>query len=147
MIPMRNFHFILLLFIVPLAGAQPLPEQIKTAFRVDDADKVTNLVSSKTVDACYEAGNSKYTLLALTIKGNSKKIFNALMDQDADIEKACAGKTPLMYGAKYGRLDMVKALIQAGADHDFVNNKLRTALSYARKYQQKEVYVYLKTLD
>ena len=58
---------------------------------------------------------------------------------------ACTGKTPLHYAAKYGRLEMLKKLIDAGADISKAY-KGRTPLDYAKKYENTEIIEYLEQL-
>lgn len=51
-----------------------------------------------------------------------------------------------MYAVKYGRLDFVKSLVEAGAKLEVKNDKGLTALDYAKKYKQDEIATYLAAL-
>ena len=65
------------------------------------------------------------------------------VENGADIEGVCADKTPLMYAAKYGQIEMVQYLVQIGADLSSTY-KGKTALSFARQFYQREIIKYLK---
>ena len=52
----------------------------------------------------------------------------------------------LMHAVKNGKLDMVKALINAGADILTKNDASKTALDYAVRYKRKDIQVYLESL-
>ncbi|MFK7832915.1 MAG: ankyrin repeat domain-containing protein [Winogradskyella sp.] len=144
---MKHLLFTILLAATSISSAQSVPDDFKYALKNDDAKAFSKALSADNMNSCYEAGNSNYTLLALTIKFGAKDCFEALITKKADVEKACASKTPLMYAVKYGNLDMVKALIKSGADYKFENSSGRTAMAYAKKYEQKEIYEYLKLLN
>lgn len=51
-----------------------------------------------------------------------------------------------MYTAKYGNLAMARTLVSAGANVNAVSSKGRTAVDYAEKYKQKELYKFFKSL-
>ena len=72
-------------------------------------------------------------------------MFSELLNQKADLNKICADKSPLMYAVKYGNLNIVKQLVEAGADINLRNNEGANAFYYAQKYQQKEIEEYLKS--
>lgn len=74
------------------------------------------------------------------------KIFNALIENKVDLNKVCSDKNPLMYAAKYGQLEMAKALVKAGADLKLVNKEGKTALDYAVKYEKKDLETYFLSL-
>ncbi|WP_178986170.1 ankyrin repeat domain-containing protein [Winogradskyella helgolandensis] len=143
---MKHLFFIFLLAVTSLSLAQSIPNDIKNALKSDDATAFSKLVTVENIKVCYEAGNSNYSLLALSIKLKAEKCFETLLSKKADLEQACSSKTPLMYAVKYGHLEMVKALVKAGADYKAENNSGRTATDYAKKYEQKEIYDYLKEL-
>lgn len=144
---MKNFLFVTVFMLTSILSAQSLSNDLKLALRSDDAKAFSKLIAEGNLNACFDLGNSSYTLLALTIKLDAVQCFKTLIEKGVDLEKACSSKTPLMYTAKYGNLDMAKALIKAGADLKTENYKGRTALDYAKKYEQKEIYEYLKSIE
>ncbi|MEM5563583.1 ankyrin repeat domain-containing protein [Psychroserpens sp. AS72] len=80
------------------------------------------------------------------MKSNANDCFQLLLDEKVNLEKVCTSKTPLMYAVKYGRLDFVKSLVEAGAKLEVKNDKGLTALDYAKKYKQDEIATYLAAL-
>ena len=88
----------------------------------------------------------EHSLLGIAIKEKANTSFDYLIAKGANVEKACAGKTPLMYAAKYGNLAIAKALIKAGAMPNAENSKGQKALDYAIKHEQKELQAYLESL-
>jgi hypothetical protein len=143
---MKILIFTLSLFFTALVSALALPNDMKSAIKTDNAEVFLKLLTTDTMNMCYDARNSSYTLLALTIKYEAKACFKTLVSEKADLEKACSSKTPLMYAVKYGQLDTVKALIFAGADYKAKNTSGRTAMDYAKTYEQKDIYAYLQGL-
>lgn len=143
---MKHLFFTLFLVASTLVSAQSLTEDFKNAIKTDNAETFSKLVTLDNLNTCYEYGNNSYTLLALTIKYEAKACFKTLLAQKADLEKACSNKTPLMYAVKYGQLDVVKTLVEADVDYKAEDNRGRTAKDYAKKYEQKEIYEYLKAL-
>ncbi|MEM0993218.1 MAG: ankyrin repeat domain-containing protein [Bacteroidota bacterium] len=87
---------------------------------------------------------SRYTCLNFAVRTNQIEVVRWLLAQQADPNRMSNGKSALMYAAKYGRLDIAKLLIAKGADKNLRNDKQRTALDYARKYEQKAMYSFLK---
>ena len=51
-----------------------------------------------------------------------------------------------MYAVKYGNLKFVKKLVEAGSNINLVNEEGRTAIDYAKKYEQKEILEYLQSI-
>lgn len=142
---MKKLLFITFLSFATFLSAQELPSNLKTALKNDDVSALKKELTAENMDKCYNVSNSHYTLLALAIKTKAKSCLDALIAEKANLEKSCAGKTPLMYTAKYGNLSAAKALIKAGANLGARNEKGRTALDYALKYQKKEVATYFRS--
>lgn len=143
---MKTIVTLILILSTFIISAQDISSDIKYALKNDDATALKKLINADNLNTCFITRNSKYTLLNLAIKLNSKACFKLLLNEKADVDKECTGKTPLMYTAKYGRLEMTKMLIKQKADLD-KDYKGRTALAYAKKYQKKEIYEYLKSLE
>ncbi len=143
---MNKSILIISFFICNFLSAQKLSKDFVVALKGDDVKSFKQLVTHGNKNSCFDAGSSSYTLLALTLKTNAHNCFNFLLEQKVDLDQECTGKTPLMYAAKYGRLEMAKALIKNGAKPHFKNNKSRTALDYANKYRQKTMIDYFESL-
>lgn len=144
---MKTFLITIAFFATTLLSAQTLKQDdLKNALASDDTVAFKKLITKDTKNACLSLGNSSYNLLALTIKTGATNCFNSLLEQKPNLEKACANKTPLMYAVKYGELNMVKALIKAGANPKTTTSSGRTALDYAKKYKKEEIATYLESL-
>ena len=71
----------------------------------------------------------------------------------ADVNKSCNGYVPpLMHAAKYGSLDMVKALVTKGAnvsytyDGEYKDAQGMTPITYAEKFGHKDIADYLRSV-
>lgn len=143
---MKKLIFALSLFVTTITTAQSISNEIKSALKSDDAKALEILITSHNINTCYEIKGATYSLLALSIKLDSKACFKLLLEKKADLEKACTSKTPLMYAVKYGNLKMAKALVKYGANAKTENSSGRTALDYAKRYEHKELQNYLESL-
>ncbi len=119
--------------------AQELTDQMKGMLKYDNIDEFSTYVKKEDINKCFQIKESSYSLLALSIKMDSQKFFQKLIDEKADLNLICDDKTPLMFTAKYGNLEFAKKLLQKGADKNKKSNKGYTALDYAKKYNQPEL--------
>jgi len=87
---------------------------------------------------------SDYTCLNFAVKTNQIEIVQWLLENEANPDVISNGKSALMYAAKYSRLEIAKLLLEHSANKDLRNAKERSAMDYARKYEQKELYQFLK---
>tara|TARA_A100000171_G_C2139849_1_gene154083 strand:+ start:10341 stop:10691 length:351 start_codon:yes stop_codon:yes gene_type:complete len=114
---MKTTLLLLILAFTLSLQAQELSKEIYTAFKDDTVATLQKASQYQNLNICYEAENSSYSLLSLSIKTNAENCFTQLLsEKEIDLNLACTGKTPLHYAAKYGRLEMLKKLIDAGAD-------------------------------
>lgn len=136
---MKKAVCILSLLFCGLISAQELNSDQKQILKFDNVARFSDLVNGESINSCFKTENNAYTLLALAIKMKSTRIFQKLIDNKADLEKICDGKTPLMFAAKYGDVPMAKKLLENGAKKETVTDKGFTALDYAKKYNQPEL--------
>lgn len=122
-----------------LFSAQELNSDQKQILKFDNVTRFSDLVNGESINSCFKTENNAYTLLALAIKMKSTRIFQQLIDEKADPEKICDGKSPLMFAAKYGDLAIAKKLLENGAKKETKTEKGITALDYAKKYNQPEL--------
>jgi len=101
----------------------------------------------KGIDINQQYGDKRYTLLNYAIKGGHLLVVQFLIKQKADITLESNGKTPIMYSAKYGRLEIAKYLVAQGADPKKRNSKGRNAVDYAKRYNQSTLYEYFNFLE
>lgn len=144
---MKKLLFFALFIITTFATAQNLNDDLKNMLKTDNATALKKYINSKNINNCYKIEDAEYTILALAIKTNAKSCLTTLLAEKANVEKACADKTPLMYTAKYGRLDMAKSLVKAGVKLRARNSKGRSALDYAKKYDKQEIIKYFTSFD
>ncbi len=136
---MKKTLFALPLLFCGLFSAQELNSEQKQILKFDNVTRFSDLVNGESINSCFKAEDNAYTLLALAIKMKSIRIFQKLIDEKADPEKICDGKSPLMFAAKYGNVAMAKKLLESGAKKEMVTDKGFTALDYAKKYNQPEL--------
>ncbi|WP_139422016.1 ankyrin repeat domain-containing protein [Chryseobacterium mulctrae] len=141
---MKKLFLIIFAFTISTFSAQELTDEHKKMLKYDDTSSFSTLVNKENINACYPIENISYSLLALAIKMNSSKVFQKLIDEKADLEKICDGKTPLMFAAKYGNLNIAKKLLENGAKKETKTEKGYNALDYAKKYDQKEIITLLE---
>ena len=138
-----------MLFFCGLVNAQQLNSPIKRALEADDSTALVSAVKEAQyqLDDCFDVEGYGYTLLAISIKMNKAAVFSYLIGKKITLNKICKDKSALMFATKYGKLDMVKALVNAGADIKQLSDEKETALDYAVKYKQVAIEEYFKTLD
>ena len=142
------YIFIAFVILCTCVKAQTFSNQMKNAFKSDDPVMMLAELKAQnqSINSCFLLEDKPYSLLTLSIKASANKIFDALIKQRAELNKICDDKSALMSAAKYGMLDMAKALVKAGADPTLQNKEHRTALDYAKKYDKKELTDFLSGL-
>lgn len=146
---MKNIIFTVVLVLMSyFSFAQTFSGELKSALKTDDPTALLSEIKAKklSLNDCFDIEGSLYSLLAISIRMDKPKILEALISNKADLNKVCNDKTPLMYAAKYGKLEAAKALVKAGADFKIINKDKETALDYAVKYKNKELEIYLSAL-
>ena len=146
---MKNTIFTIALVLMSyFSFAQTFSEELKGALKTDDPTALLSEIKAKklSLNDCFDIEGTSYSLFAISIRMDKPKILETLISNKADLNKVCNDKTPLMYAAKYGRLEAAKALVKAGADLKIANQDKETALDYAIKYKNKELETYLASL-
>lgn len=139
---MRLLSLLVILTISTLGvSAQTVHPILKAVKKGDLATIKTAVKIGKDLNQKFEPG---YTPLCAAVKYQQLEIINYLLQIDVDLHKMSNHKTPLMYAAKYGHLEIVKLLLQHGVNKNTKNPKGRTALDYARKYEQDAIIKFLK---
>ena len=146
---MKALFIVLSLVIFSLTvQAQTFSNEMKKAFKSDNPEMLLAELKTQnqSIESCFLLEGKPYTLLTISIKSSSNKIFEALIKQKIDLNKICDDKSALMSAAKYGTLDMAKTLVKAGANPNLQNNEHKTALDYAKKYDKIELVDFLSSL-
>lgn len=144
---MKKIFLTILLIASTFMFSQKITDKMKNAIETDNPDSLIQeiKVQKLSLNECYELKEKSYSLFAIAIKLDKPKMFSELINQKADLNKICEDKSPPMYAVKYGKINMVKQLIEAGADINVKNSEGAKAFHYAQKYQQKEIEEYLKS--
>ncbi len=58
----------------------------------------------------------------------------SVLAPDVNLARTACGKTPLMFAAGKGHLDIVRLLLQRGADRQLVSHRGKTARAYAKTH-------------
>ena len=98
------------------------------------ASALTGNDSKSTTNYNYEMATNfePSTFCKLITKGD--------LDAGADINEKSIGMTPLMYAARYNRVEIVNLLISKGADLKLKSNRGYTALDYAEMSKAHDTY-------
>ncbi|MFK7749478.1 MAG: ankyrin repeat domain-containing protein [Kordia sp.] len=100
----------------------------------------TTANATETNDESATVTTNKVTVTSI-VKVNSFCIAIAKGDFDTvkkmiqfgeNVNKTSNGKTPLMYAARYNRVDIINLLLENGAKVDAKDNSGRTAIDYAK---------------
>ena len=145
---MKRFILSIFFLVSSIGFSQSINEKLKQSIETDNTVELQKELKNQnyTLNECFQLKEKPYSLFAIAIKLEREKIFNYLIKQKADVNKICEDKSPLMYAVKYGNLKFVKKLVEAGANINLVNEEGRTAIDYAKKYDQKEILEYLLSL-
>lgn len=81
------------------------------------------------------------TPLTLAIETGVPEVTSALLSAGANLEGP--GEPPLHFAAQEGDIDMIRAIVEAGADVNLPDGEGATALHYASMYGHAEVVEYL----
>jgi len=123
-----------------------LPKETLTAIVEGNTTLLDQIVTAASINTCFNI-EEQYAInyLALSIENNSFASLQFFVEKGANLELACFDKTPLMYAVKYGHLNMVKYLLEKGADINKVSVEGKTAFDYATKYNHPEIEAFLKS--
>jgi len=94
----------------------------------------TTIVANKTNPFCMAI-----------VKGDFDTV-KKLIELGSDVNEYSAGMTPLMYAARYNKVDIIKLLIENGAKIKAKNKKGYTAMKFAEISNAKDAMALLKEL-
>lgn len=112
-------------------SAQEVSKTQRVAIQSDEVSQFKTAFAKADYDKCMNVKELSVTMLSYSIKYHRNKIAKFLLANNADINKSCDGMTPLMTAAKYGNTEMVKALLNKGADKTRKNADGKTAKELA----------------
>ncbi len=80
------------------------------------------------------------------VKGDTDTV-KKLIELGTDVNQKSNGMTPLMYAARYNKVDIIKLLVKKGAKIKARNDKGYTALKFAKLSNAKEAIAILEELS
>jgi ankyrin repeat protein len=79
-----------------------------------------------------------YDPLCVAISKNDNDTAKKIIEYGADVNQRFNGMTPLMYAARYNNVEMIKMLLDKGANPSEKDSKGISALKYAEMSNAKE---------
>ncbi|MDO5971626.1 ankyrin repeat domain-containing protein [Flavivirga aquimarina] len=86
----------------------------------------------------------KVNSFCVSIAKGDLETVKKLINRGADVNEMSNGMTPVMYAAKFNRVDILKLLIAKGANLKARSAKKMTALKYAELHGAKEAAAIIK---
>jgi ankyrin repeat protein len=114
-------------------------QELISAIENDNVSAFKSLIQSHDVNGCIEDTDSDYTPLMLAVSYGSKQVVSELLNnKNVDVESSCkTDVSALMIAANYKRTDMVKLLLEAGADAKRKDKYGRNAYEIAEMREDK----------
>jgi ankyrin repeat protein len=104
----------------------------------------TNFVGNqKTLNIFSESPSS----LAIAISKGEIETVKKFIENGTKVNKKLNGLTPLMYAARYNKVEIIEYLMQKGANRDIKDSQGFTALNYAEFSNAYEAIAVLKSLS
>jgi len=81
-----------------------------------------------------------------SISKNDIETVKKLIKMGVSVNKYSGGKSPLMYAARYNRIEIIKLLVEKGADIKAVDKHGTSVVQYAERSGATEAYELLKEM-
>ncbi|WP_445454230.1 ankyrin repeat domain-containing protein [Flavobacterium sp. 25HG05S-40] len=101
----------------------------------------TNTSTFTTSTAIVKYGNSP--LCNAILKGDLATV-KKFVEYGADVNEMSNGLTPLMFAARYNKIEILKYLMEKGADKQIKDERGNTAIKYAENSKSVEAIEILK---
>lgn len=105
---------------------------------VAEANNVSNTTTSNSI---VYYGNSP--LCNAILKGDLATV-KKFIEYGTDVNEMSNGLTPLMLAARYNKVDILKYLVEKGADKKIKDERGNTAMKYAENSKSTEALEFLK---
>lgn len=92
----------------------------------------------------YELITYKVNTFCMAIVKGDFETVKKMIELGSDVNERSDGKTPLMYAARYNRVDIIKLLIKKGANIKARDRKGNTAVKLAKLSNAKEAIALLE---
>ncbi|MDY7395960.1 ankyrin repeat domain-containing protein [Aureibaculum sp. 2210JD6-5] len=132
---MKNLILLFALVFGLSVNANPIKDTTKNA----SVEKNTSKIEANKMNLDIVYSTSVNTFCKLITTGNYDAV-KSMIKAGIDINEKSVGMTPLMYAARYNRVDIVNLLIANGADLKAKSNKGYTALKYAKISKAHDTY-------
>ena len=103
----------------------------------------SNTILSSKVNSVNINPSEANPLVKAVATGDTKAV-DSFIKQGVDINAEYNGMLPIHYAAKYNRVDILKALITAGADVHVASDSGLTPVRYAEKFGANDAAQFLK---
>ena len=103
--------------------------------------KANNVSTGTTSSELVYYGNSP--LCNAILKGDLETV-KKFIEYGTDVNEMSNGLTPLMLAARYNKVDILKYLLEKGADKQIKDERGNTALKYAENSKSTEALEFLK---
>ncbi len=105
------------------------------------ASNTNCVVKQKAINITYQSSAS----LSIAISKGDFETVKKYVESGANINKRFNGMTPLMFAARYNKVEILKYLLQKGADRNIEDTQGFTALKHAELSSAFEVIAVLKS--
>jgi len=95
----------------------------------------------------YELTTYKVNPFCMAIVKGDFDTVKKMIELGSDVNERSDGKTPLMYAARYNRVDIIKLLVKKGANVKARDRKGNTAMKFAKLSNATEAIALLKELS
>ncbi|WP_299441703.1 ankyrin repeat domain-containing protein [uncultured Aquimarina sp.] len=95
----------------------------------------------------YELTTSKVDPFFMAIIKGDFDTVAKMIEEGSNVNLRSEGKTPLMYAARYNRVDIIRLLIGKGASLQAKDDTGKTAMKFAELANAKEAMALLKELS
>ncbi|WP_142785409.1 ankyrin repeat domain-containing protein [Changchengzhania lutea] len=103
-----------------------------------------SVTETKTLDEYSVVLPFKVNAFCVSIAKGDIDTVKKLIDRGEDINEKSNGMTPVMYAAKFNRVEILKLLISKGANLKARSDKGMTALKYAEIHKAVDAYAIIK---
>ncbi len=90
---------------------------------------------------------AKVNPFCMAIVKGDLEVVKKMIELGSDVNEKSEGMTPLMYAARYNRVDIIKVLVKKGANIKTKNSKGYNAMKFAKISNAKEAMALLEELS
>jgi ankyrin repeat protein len=118
---------------------------IALGFSMTNLNAMNQITSAKSIEFVKVKPTVSPFCMSI-VKGDIETV-KKLIELGADVNKKSNGMTPAMYAAKFNKVEILKLLVEHGANVDLKSDNGLKAEKYAEQSNAKEVLAYLEELE